>query len=116
MRDCITQSVTNNVRLVLVGLTHEMSYTADSDSNSNRYSGFDSYSIRTQTADSQVLNAYVSAGVRAVFIASIHLYARISVTAVFIVSTSCICMYVSCIFMYVFRCRSCVLGTPVLLC
>ena len=30
MRDCVTQSVTNNVRLVLVGLTHEMSYTADS--------------------------------------------------------------------------------------
>ena len=30
MRDCITQSVTSNVCLVLVGLTHEMSYTADS--------------------------------------------------------------------------------------
>ena len=50
MRDCVTQSVTNNVCLVLVGLTHEMSYTADSI----RYSRFDLYSIRMQTADSQV--------------------------------------------------------------
>jgi len=50
MRDCVTQSVTNNVRLVLVGLTHEMSYTADSIWI--RIVTPDS--IRTQTADSHV--------------------------------------------------------------
>ena len=44
MRDCVTQSVTNNVRLVLVGLTHEMSYTADSIRDSIR--------IRIVTPDS----------------------------------------------------------------
>jgi len=52
MRDCVTQSVTNNVRLVVVGLTHEMSYTADSIRDSIRIVTPDS--IRTQTADSQV--------------------------------------------------------------
>jgi len=35
-----------------------MSYTADSIRDSNRYSRFDSYSIRTQTADSQVPNFF----------------------------------------------------------
>ena len=44
MRDCVTQSVTNNVRLVLVGLNHEMSYTAESIRDSIR--------IRIVTRDS----------------------------------------------------------------
>ena len=54
MRDCVTQSVSNNVRLVVLGITHEMSYTADSIPDSIRIRIVTPDSIRTQTADSQV--------------------------------------------------------------